>query len=177
MKRARKPKPFKERHKAISVDSGHLAGSWRGHFPVTSVAVMSVLERAAAGEVNFSPAERTLFVVCEFWSAFNAAELDTYFDLKAQDPTRDAREALRTVGAVQMADALDFAVLGPAGGRATVRRRQRLLELAATLQRIDEQLDLLIARFAWCYLSEQRRTLDPVFRPTPDIPESCHVNI
>ena len=177
MKRARKPKSFKERHKAISVDSGHLEGSWRGHFPVTSVAMMSLLDRLAAGEENFSSAECALFVACEFWSAFNAAELDVYFDLKAEDPTRDTRAALRIVGAVQVADVLDLADLGPAGGRAASRRRQRLLELAGTLQRIEEPVDLLIARFAWRYLSEQRRTIDPAFRPPPDALEPDQLNL
>jgi hypothetical protein len=176
MKRARKTKPFKERHKAISVDSGHLEGSWRGHFPVTSVAMMSLLDRLATGEENFSSAECALFVACEFWSAFNAADLDCYFDLKAEDPTRDVRAALRMVGAVRVADALDLVDMGPGGGRAAIRRRQCLSELAGILQRIEEPVDLLLARFAWRYLSEQRRTLDPVFRPPPDAPDSEHPN-
>jgi hypothetical protein len=137
--------------------------------------MMSLLDRLAAGEVDFSPAERALFVACEFWSAFNAAELDSYFDLKAADPMRDAREALAFVGAVQMAYALDLADLGPAG-RAGIRRRQRLSELTESLRRVDEPVDLLIARFAWRYLSEQRRPQDPLFRPPPDGLESWHLN-
>jgi hypothetical protein len=76
-----------------------------------------------------------------------------------------------------MAHALDLRVLGPAGGRGTLRRRQRLLELTESLRRIDEPVDLLLARFAWRYLAEQRRPLDPVFRPPPeDTLESGHVN-
>jgi hypothetical protein len=168
MKRIRKSKASKEKHKAISVESGHLEGPWQGHFPVTCVAMMSLLDRAAAGEDKFSPAERVLFVACEFWSAVNAAELDAYFDLKAEDPTHDARVALRIVGAVKLANMLDRGVLGPAGGRASVRRRRRLLELDARLRGVADPVDLLLARFAWRYMAAQRRAPNPQLRPPPD---------
>ena len=157
MKRIRKTKSSKERHKAISLESGHLEGSWQGHFPVTTVAMMSLLERAGAGETKFSPAERVLFVACEFWCAFHAEELESHLDLKAEDPTRDARAAFRILGAQQVANALDRGVLGPPGGRANVRRRHRLLELDAKLRLVTEPIDLLIARFAWRHMSAQRR--------------------
>jgi hypothetical protein len=165
--RTRKSKSSKDRHKAISIDSGHLEGPWQGHFPVTCVAMMSLLDRAATGEEKFSPAERVLFVACEFWSAVNAVELETYFDLKAEDPTRDARVALRIVGAVKLADMLDPGVLGPAGGRASVRRRHKLLELQGDFRDITEPVDLLLARFAWRQMTAQRRTSNPQFSPPP----------
>jgi hypothetical protein len=178
MKRARKSKSFKDRHKAISVGSGHLEGPWPGHFPVTCVAMMSLMDRAAAGEGKFSSAERVLFVACEFWSAFNAGELDAYFDLKAEDPTRDARVALRIVGAVKLANRLHRGVLGPAGGRASVTRRRRLADLEARLRDADEPVDLLLARFAWRYMTAERRTANPQLRPPPDqlAPEARRVS-
>jgi hypothetical protein len=157
MRRIRKTKSSKERHKAISLESGHLEGSWQGHFPVTTVAMMSLLERAAAGETKFSPAERILFVACEFWCAFHAGELESHLDLKAEDPTRDARTAFRILGAQQVANALDRGALGPAGGRASMRRRQRLLDLDANLRRVTEPVDLMIARFAWRHMAAQRQ--------------------
>ncbi len=168
MKRIRPSKSSKERHKAISVDSGHLDGPWQGHFPVTCIAMMSLLDRAAAGAVKFSPAERVLFVACEFWSAVNAVELEAYFDLNAEDPTRDARVALRIVGAVKLAELLDRGVLGPAGSRASVRRRRRLLELEATFRQIAEPVDLLLARFAWRQMTAQRSTASPNYFTPPE---------
>jgi hypothetical protein len=172
MKRRRKSLLPKERHKAISVYSGHLEGQWPGHFPVTSVAMMALLERAVAGEAKFSSAERVLFVACEFWSAFNAAELEGYFDLKAEDPTRDARIALRIIGAVKLADLLDRGVLGPAGGRAGIRRRRRLADLESVLRDAAGPMDLLLARFAWRYMSAERRTANPELRPPQLAPEA-----
>ena len=158
--------PPKARRKAISADSGHLEGPWPGHFPVTSVALLSMLERIAGGERRFSPAERILFVACEFWSAFNAGELDGYFDLKAEDPTRDSRIALQIVGATQMAGTLDQGALGPPGGRADIRRRRRLVILEEKMARISEPVDLLIARFAWrCMTTKRRAATDIPFRP------------
>jgi hypothetical protein len=172
MKRARKSKSSLERHKAISVGSGHLEGPWPGHFPVTCVAMMSLLDRAAAGEGKFSSAERVLFVACEFWSAFNGGELDVYFDLKAEDPTRDARVALRIVGAVKLANMLDRGVLGRAGGRASIRRRRKLVELEERLHDAAEPVDLLLARFAWRYMTAQRRTANSQLGPPPQLPGS-----
>jgi hypothetical protein len=157
MRRIRKTKSSKERHKAISLESGHLEGGWQGHFPVTTVALMSLLERAAAGETKFSPAERILFVACEFWCAFHAEELESHLDLKAEDPTRDSRVAFRILGAQEVANALERGVLGGPGGRANVRRRQRLLDLEARLRQVTEPVDLMIARFAWRHISAQRR--------------------
>jgi hypothetical protein len=151
-----KRKPAKNRHKAISVESGHLEGQWPGHFPVTSVALVSLLDRLAEREASFSAAERILFVACEFWSAFNSGELDSHFDLKAQDPTRHARMALRIVGAIQFAKSLEREALGPPGGRADIPRRRRLAILVEKLRRINEPVDLLIARFAWHYLATHR---------------------
>lgn len=153
----RKAKSSKERHKAISLESGHLEGSWQGHYPVTTVALMSLLERAAAGETKFSPAERILFVASEFWCAFHAEELESHLELKADDPTRDARVAFRILGAKQVADALERAALGPPGGRANARRRQRLADIHLKLRGVTDPVDLMIARFAWRHMSSQRR--------------------
>lgn len=164
MKRKR---PAKERHKAISLDSGHLEGGWPGHFPVTSVALVSMLERLVLGDMNFSPAERILFVACEFWSAFKSGELDGHFDLKAEDPTRDSRMALRIIGAAKVALALSRGALGPPGGRADIKRRRRLALLEEKLRLIDEPVDLLIARFAWRYMASQRPNAPELqFRPS-----------
>ena len=160
--------PTKARRKAISLDSGHLEGPWPGHFPVTSVALLSLLERVSGGERRFSPAERVLFVACEFWSAFNAGELDSYFDLKAEDPTHDSRIALRVIGASEIASALDQGVLGPAGGRAEPRRRRRLVILEEKMRGISEPIDLLIARFAWrCMTTQRRSAVDIPFHAPP----------
>ena len=161
--------PPKVRRKAVSHDSGHLEGPWPGHFPVTSVALLSMLERIADGERRFSPAERILFVACEFWSAFNAGELDGLFDLKAEDPTRDTRIALHVVGAIKMAESLNQGVLGPAGGRADARRRRRLVLLEDRMRLISEPVDLLLARFAWrCMTTRQSSAADTPFRPPAD---------
>jgi hypothetical protein len=168
MKRKR---PAKNRYKAISVESGHLEGTWPGHFPVTSVALVSLLDRVAEGEASFSAAERILFVACEFWSAFNSGELDSHFDLKAEDPTRHSRMALRIVGAVQFAKSLERGVLGPPGGRANIPRRRRLAILEEKLRRINEPVDLLIARFAWHYLATHRpKTRAPALQSPPTGP-------
>jgi hypothetical protein len=62
---------------------------------------------------------------------------------------------------------LDPGVLGPAGGRANVRRRRKLLELQGGFRDITEPVDLLLARFAWRQMTAQRRTSNPQFSPPP----------
>jgi hypothetical protein len=130
--------------------------------------MLSLLDRALSGEKKFSPAERVLFVACEFWSAVNAVELETHLDLKAEDPTRDARVALRIVGAAKLAEMLNSGVLGRPGGRASAKRRRRLLELAESFRSIDEPVDLLLARFAWRQITARDRNANPQSLQPPE---------
>ena len=121
-------------------------GAWQGHWPITSVALLEFLDHAAAGRLDFSRAERILYIACEFWAAANAHELGTHIDAESIDPLADARHAFSAVGAIEVTG-----ILRRSGPRPDIAAMEEQL-LAAS-----ESVDQLIANFARRYLCEARR--------------------
>lgn len=128
--------------------------AWRGHLPITSVALLSLLNRAAAGQTEFSHVERLLYVACEFWAAVNAHELESHLDHDIADPMGDARRAFSAIGAGHVVDTLRQ-ILVPSRMLTEHRRRQRLAAIEEQLLRVPEAVDVLIALFARRYLLEE----------------------
>jgi len=138
---------------------------WRGHLPITSVVMLSILNRAAARQMEFSRVERVFYLACEFWAAVNARELAAHLDLDAADPLHDARLAFSAIGAERVVKVLRQADMH-GGARA---KRGRLQCIAATedeLLRISDSVDVLIAQFARRYLCDELGLPAPV----PDAP-------
>jgi len=138
-----------------------LANDWRGHFPVTSVALLSLLHRAAADQLGFSRVERILWIACEFWAAVNARELHAHLDTGLGDPLREARSAFSAIGATVVVKTLHQVAAGTTGAVSRETRRERISEIEQRLLRIPEAVDMLIARFAWRYLCEKHRNTEP----------------
>ena len=84
---------------------------WQGHSRVTSIALLSLLSRAVAGQTEFSRAERLLCAACEFWAAVNTRELDAYLGSEIGDPLRDARFAFSAIGAKYVVNILHQAAI------------------------------------------------------------------
>jgi hypothetical protein len=147
---------------ATEVGSRGLANNWHGHFPVTHTALLSLLNRAAAGHMEFSRVERLLCVACEFWAAVNARELDAHLSSEVGDPLRDARFAFSAIGAKYVVKILHQAAVEAAGSRS--RRgacRQRIADIEEQLLCVPDPVDILIARFAWRHLREEQRSIAP----------------
>ena len=153
------PKPHND---ASDVGSRRLANDWHGHFPITYIALLSLLSRAAAGHREFSRVERLLSVACEFWAAVNARELDAYLDSNMNDRLRDARFAFSEIGAEHVVHALHQTAIDAAGPRSIGERSKRIADIEERLLRVPEPVDMLIARFAWRYLKNRRLTAEPV---------------
>jgi hypothetical protein len=153
------PKPHDD---ASDVGSRRLANDWHGHFPITYIALLSLLSRAAAGHREFSRVERLLSVACEFWAAVNARELDAYLDSNMNDRLRDARFAFSEIGAEHVVHALHQTPIGAAGPRSIGERRKHIADIEERLLRAPDRVDVLIARFAWRYFKDRRRTAEPV---------------
>jgi hypothetical protein len=147
---------------ASDAGSRRLANGWHGHFPVTYIALLSLLSRAAAGHREFSRVERLLCVACEFWAAVNARELDAYLDSNMNDRLRDARFAFSEIGAEHVVHALHQTPIADAGPRWIREHSKRIADIEERLVQAPDPVDTLIARFAWRYLKERRRTADPV---------------
>jgi hypothetical protein len=146
---------------ATEIESLRLPNGWHGHFPVTCSALLPLLSSAAGGQMEFSRAERLLCVACEFWAAVNACELDAHLDSNVTDRLRDARFAFSEIGAENVVDALHQTAIDLAGTRSNGERRRRIADIGERLLRVPEPVDALIARFAWRYLNEKQRTVEP----------------
>jgi hypothetical protein len=143
------------------------ANDWRGHSPVTSLALLPLLHRAAADQSEFSRVERILWVACEFWAAVNARELSAHLDTEVGDPLRGARFAFSAIGATLVVETLHQAAVGTGSGAST--RCERISDIEDRLLRLPEAVDMLIARFAWRYLCEEPRGNEPA----AGVLESC----
>jgi hypothetical protein len=128
--------------------------TWRGHLPITSVALLAILNRAAAGQGQFSRVERVFYLACEFWAAVNAQDLAAHLDPDAADPLHDARLAFSAIGAERLVAVLRHADI-PAGTRAKHGRRQFIAALEERLLHIPDSVDDLIAQFARRYLCDE----------------------
>ena len=146
---------------ATEVESRQPANAWRGHFPVTCAALLSLFTRAAAGQMEFSRVERLLCVACEFWAAVNACELDAHLDSNVSDRLRDARFAFAEIGAEHVVNALHQTAIAPVETRSNGIRRRRIADMEERLLRVPDRVDELIARFAWRYLNEQQHNVEP----------------
>jgi hypothetical protein len=135
---------------------GAAANGWHGHFPVTCVALLTLLNRAASGQIEFSRIARLLCVACEFWAAANARELGAHLDFERDDPLRDARFAFSAIGAEHVVDVLHRAIDARAQSHSS---GAIIADMEDLLTRVQEPVDMLIARFAWRYLCEERRSV------------------
>ena len=139
---------------ATSLASRGRIAAWRGHLPITSAVLLSILNRAAAGQMQFSRVERLFYLACEFWAAVNARELEAHLDPDAADPLHNARLAFSAIGAERIVRGLRQADI-PGGARTKRGRRQRIAATEDELLRIPEPVDLLIAQFARRYLCDE----------------------
>jgi hypothetical protein len=122
--------------------------TWRGHLPITSEILLTILERAEASENVFSRAERILFTTCEFWAAIATRSIATHLGSEALDNLRNAICAFSAIGAVHVENTLN-AVLS---GLVNAPTRRQYLECLAALEdelpKTKDPVDQLIARFA-----------------------------
>jgi hypothetical protein len=134
--------------------------AWRGHFPITSIALLSILNRAATGQEEFSHSERVLYVACEFWAAVNALELEAHLDPEVADPLHDARFAFSAIGAEHLANNLLQPVV-PTGDLTQDGHGQWIAILQEQLLRVADPIDVLIARFARRCLFDELGLAEP----------------
>jgi hypothetical protein len=122
--------------------------TWRGHLPITSEILLTILKRAAARENVFSRAERILYTTCEFWAAIAARSIVIHLGSEALDNLRNAIYAFSAIGAVHVENTLN-AVLSDLVNAPTQRRYlECLAALEDELPKTKDPVDQLIARFA-----------------------------
>jgi len=136
---------------------GRSAGAgWAGHLPATQRRMLAIMERAAVGANGFTPAERSLFVLCEFWAAVNGRDLGTLLRVREE---KMLLALIAICGALQLSEVSRILTVAQRDLKeplAQVKRRHRLAALEAALLGLNAPIDRIIGDFA--------RSLSPVSR-------------
>lgn len=122
--------------------------TWPGHLEITSKSLLSILERAAGGASDFSIAERSLFMACEFWAATKSRTLAGHLGADALETLQTLGTIFATMGAVGVAGELDAAAVCLSARRGEMRRQHCISGLQDRLLVTAEPVDTLLARFA-----------------------------
>lgn len=122
--------------------------AWRGHLPITSEMLQRLLNRAAAGENDFSRAERILYTTSEFWAATAARSIFMHLGSDVVDNLKDAIFAFSRIGAVHVENTLTAFLRGLADPPTRCRYLERLAALEQDLLKTEDPVDHLIAHFA-----------------------------
>ena len=121
---------------------------WRGHLPITSEVLLSILERAVRGGPDSSFDEHILYTACEFWAAIFARTVVKHLGSKAVDNLRSAGIAFSVIGALRVASTLNAALGELTNAPTKSRRRACLRALEDELPKTKDAVDQLIADFA-----------------------------
>jgi hypothetical protein len=121
---------------------------WQGSLPLASASLISIVEKAAKGGVQFSLAERALFLACEFWSAISARRVIEHLGAGSIDALRYMSIIYSAIGAHGAARAMVDAIGELEGASHPQSQHKSLASLQVSLLKTQEPVDELIARFA-----------------------------
>lgn len=139
---------------------------WQGYLPLASASLVSTFERAAKPGVQFSLAERALFLACDFWGAISARRVIEHLGAGSIDALRYMSIIYSAIGAHGVVRAMVVAIGELEGASHPQTRHTHLASLQARLLKTRDPVDELIARFA------QNLGLGPGtsgFRDCPDL--------
>jgi len=128
--------------------------SWTGHQSITSTALLNLFGRAAKGDAVFTPGERTLVTLSEFWAAARTGSLLDFLERDTASRLRDARAAFVVIGAAQVIGILNRAIGEHALAPTEQLRRHCIMGLQDRLCITDEPIDLMIAGLARTCLAD-----------------------
>jgi hypothetical protein len=121
---------------------------WQEFLPVSSASLLSTFDRAIQKRVQFSAAERALFMACEFWSAVLARRLVAHSGSAALETLRYMSILYSAMGAQAVASELMVAI-GEIDDTSNPQvQRQCLGKLQEKLLKTRDPVDLLISRLA-----------------------------
>jgi hypothetical protein len=121
---------------------------WQGSLPLASASLVSTFEKAAKRGVQFSLAERALFLACEFWSAISARRVIEHLGAGSIDALRYLSIIYSAIGAHGAARAMVDAIGELEGASHPQSQHKSLASLQVSLLKTQEPVDELIARFA-----------------------------
>jgi hypothetical protein len=123
-------------------------GRWQKHLPLASASLVSTFEQAGRVGVQFSLAERALFLACEFWTAVSARRLAAHPGMGSIDALRYMSMIYSSMGAHAVANALIVAIRELECASHPLDRHQCLATLQERLLKTRDPVDQMIARLA-----------------------------
>ena len=121
---------------------------WSGHLPYTCNVLLALLLRRLEGGTVFSPDERALFIVSEFWAANESDGLAAYLDSDLIARLGAARAAFTEIRAFDVARTLCAAIESLNASESPTFNGVRSPKMLCGKIVTDDAVDLLIARFA-----------------------------
>jgi hypothetical protein len=123
-------------------------GRWQKHLPLASASLLSTFENAGRVGVQFSLAERALFMACEFWTAVSTRRLPAYPGMGSIDALRYMSMIYLSMGAHGVASAVNVAIGELECAARAQDRHQCLATLQERLLKTRDPVDHMIARLA-----------------------------
>jgi hypothetical protein len=121
---------------------------WQKHLPLASASMVSTFEKAGQLGVQFSPAERALFMACEFWTAVSTRRLAAHPGMGSIDALRYMSMIYLSMGAHGVASAVIVAIGELECAPRPQDRHQCLATLQEKLLKTRDPVDQMIARLA-----------------------------
>jgi len=121
---------------------------WQGYLPMARASLLSTFERAAHTGVQFSPAERALFLACEFWTAVSVRKLVVHLGADPIGALRYMTLLYSGIGALGVTSDMVVAVGELASSSHPQVQYNCLIALQERLLKTRDPVDRLIARFA-----------------------------
>ena len=123
-------------------------GQWQKHLPLASASLQSTFDNAGRVGVQFSLAERALFMACEFWTAVSARGLGVHPGMGSTDTLRYMSMIYSSMGADGVASAMMVAINELERAPRPQDRHQCLVTLQERLLKTRDPVDQMIARLA-----------------------------
>jgi hypothetical protein len=123
-------------------------GRWQKHLPLASASLHSTFDKAGRVGVQFSRAERALFMACEFWTAVSAQGLGGHPGMGSTDTLRYMSMIYSSMGADGVAGAMKAAIGELERAPRPQDRHQCLVTLQERLLKTRDPVDQMIARLA-----------------------------
>jgi hypothetical protein len=118
---------------------------WREHLPIASAALVPLLAQSSERGAEFPPAERAMFMACEFWAAVTSRTLVQYLGVDGIGTLRYMVIVYLAAGAHVSARAIARAVACVRGCSTAEARQACLIELQLRLVAANEPVDSLLA--------------------------------
>ena len=123
--------------------------TWRGYYPIAGFVLEALTKKSRGHEsVEFTHAERVLFIASDFLAAAAQRRLEGYLAVNRVQMLRTALPAFEEIGAVRVVSILRVAIGELTNRSAVLNAEQVTADVEDQVLHTEDSLDDLIARYA-----------------------------